>query len=170
MGPALFIIVLVVTATSALNPQQVLLTRLSESLLPFSIPLELVPWINLGIIVIGFFVIYRVFNNEKFKRKLTQYLRKRIIKQELFKPVSFEDLLFLTGGYAISRIEVCEGSPLIDKALFESDLRKNDITVLAIIRNHVTMPNPSAQMKIQRGDELIAFGMLQNIRSKVCSA
>ena len=163
------LVTLVATGASALNPQQVLLTRLSESFLPFSFPSYLVPWINLSMIVIGSYVIYKVFNNEKFKRKMTRYLRKKILKQELFKPVSFEELLLLTGGYGISRIEVCGNSPLIDKSLVESDLRKNDITVLAIIRDHVTMPNPSAQVTIHRGDELIAFGKLQNIRSRVCN-
>jgi len=163
------LVTMIATVASALNPQQALIARLSESFLPFSIPSYLVPWINLSIIVIGLVVIYRVFKNERFKRKLTSYLRTRIVKQELFKPVSFEELLLLTGGYGISRIEVCENSPLIDKALVESDLRKNDITVLAIIRDDVTMPNPSAQVTIHKGDELIAFGKLENIRSRVCN-
>ncbi|OHB75001.1 MAG: hypothetical protein A2Z25_13500 [Planctomycetes bacterium RBG_16_55_9] len=162
------LVTLIATVASALNPQQALLERLSESFLPFSIPPFLVPWVNLGMIIIAFFVVYRVFKNERFQRNLTRYLRKKILKQELFKPVSFEELLLLTGGYGVSRIEVCENSPLIDKALFESDLRKNDITVLAIIRDHVTMPNPSAQVTIHRGDELIAFGKRENIRGKAC--
>lgn len=163
------LVTMIATVASALNPEQALIARLSESFLPFSIPSYLVPWVNLSIIVIGLLVIYRVFKNERFKRKLTSYLRKRIVKQELFKPVSFEDILLLTSGYGISRIEVCENSPLIDRTLVESDLRKNDITVLAIVRDNVTMPNPSAQVTIHKGDELIAFGKLENIRSRVCN-
>jgi Trk-type K+ transport system membrane component len=164
------LVTLVATGASALNPQQVLLTLFSESFLHVSIPLYLVPWVNLSIIIVASYAVYRLFKSLKFKRTLTRYLRKRILKEEFFKPVSFEELLLLTGGYGISRIEVCEGSPLIDKSLIESDLRKNDITVLAIIRDHVTMPNPTAQVAIHRGDELIAFGKLQNIRSQICNA
>jgi len=102
--------------------------------------------------------------------KFTRYLRKKVIKQELLKPVSFEELLQLTGGYGISRIEVGADSPLIDKTLAESDLRKNDITVLAIIRDNETIPNPSANRRIQKGDGLISFGKVENIRSQAGSS
>ena len=73
----------------------------------------------------------------------------------------------LTGGYGISRIEVTEKSPYIDKTLSESDLRKHDITVLAIIRDNETIPNPSANSKIRKGDGLISFGNQENIRKRV---
>jgi len=163
------LVTMIASMASAFNPQQVLLARFSESLLPVSIPSVLVPWVNLAVIILGLLVIYIVFTNKRFALMLTGYLRKRIVKKELFKPVSFEELLFLTGGHGISRIEVCEGSPLINKTLAESDLRKNDITVLAIIRDNVTMPNPSAAVTIQRGDELISFGKLENIRNRICN-
>ena len=164
------LVTMIATGASALNPDQVLIARLSESLLPFSIPAPMVPWINLTVIILGFLIIYKISTNKRMAFKLTRYLRKKVRKKELLKPVSFEELLLLTGGYGISRIDVCEGSPLIDKTLIESDLRKKDITVLAIIRDHVTMPNPTALTTIHKGDELIAFGKLQNIRRNVCSA
>ena len=143
--------------------------NISESFLPFPIPSATVPWINISVIILGLFVIYKISTNRKIAGKFTRFLRKRIQKRELLKPVTFEELLFLTGGYGISRIEVCEGSPLIDKLLLESDLRKNDITVLAIVRGNETMPNPTALVTIHRGDELITFGKLQNIRSNICN-
>jgi hypothetical protein len=163
------LVTLVATAASALNPERFLITKLSESLLPFPIVSYLIPYVNISIIIVALYVIYRIFKNEKFTMKLTRYLRKKILKQAFFKRVSFEELLLLAGGYGISRIEVKESSPLVDKSLIESDLRKHDITVLAIIRDNVTMPNPSAQATIHRGDTLIAFGKLQNIRSKIYS-
>ena len=164
------LVTMIATGASALNPDQVLIARLSESLLPFSIPAPMVPWINLTVIVLGFLIMYKISTNKRMAFKLTRYLRKKVRKKELLKPVSFEELLLLTGGYGISRIDVCENSSLIDKTLIESDLRKKDITVLAIIRDHVTMPNPTALVTIHKGDELIAFGKLQNIRRNVCSA
>jgi len=163
------LVTMIASMASAFNPEQILITRLSESLLPISIPRDLVPWFNLGVIVLGLLVIYLVFTNRRFAQMLTSYLRKKIVKKDLFKPVSFEELLFLTGGYGISRIEVCQDSPLINKTLAESELRKNDVTVLAIVRDNVTMPNPSAAVTIQRGDELISFGKLENIRSRICN-
>ena len=72
----------------------------------------------------------------------------------------------LAGGYGVSKIDVSSGNPLIDKTLAQSDLRKSDITVLAIVRNEETIPNPPAGTKILSGDELISFGQLENIRKR----
>ena len=146
------LVTMIATVASALNPEQVLIVRFSESFLPFSIPSAMVPWINLIVIIVGLLVIYKISTNRKIAGKITRYLRKRIRKKDLLKPVSFEELLLLTGGYGISRIEVCENSPLIDKTLMESDLRKNDITILAVVRGSETIPNPTALVTIHKGD------------------
>ncbi len=150
---------LIVSGASALNPNQNVIPWLEKNFLDTPI--------NISILLLVLLIIYKIFTNRKITGKITIYLRKKVIKQEIFKPVSFEELLQLTGGYGISRIEVTEKCPYIDKTLAESDLRKNDITILAIIRGEETIPNPSANRKILIGDGLIAFGNLQNIRSQV---
>jgi len=155
------LVTLIASAASALNPEHNVVPRLENFL---NAP------INLAVLVIALYLVYKILTNRKITGKLTRYLRKRIIKQELLKPVSFEELLMLTGGYGISRIEVCEGDPIIDKTLAESDLRENDITILAIVRGEETIPNPSANRKILKGDGLISFGKLERLRSQVCDA
>ncbi len=159
------LVIMIATFASSLNPGQAIKTGLSRRLLPF-IPADLVRWVNLLIIVVAVFVIYKVFTNPKFSRKLTEFLKKKIIKRELFKPVSFEELLLATGGYGVSNIKIHEGNPIADKALSESGLREEDITVLAIVREDATMANPRANAKILTGDELLCFGKLEDIRKK----
>ncbi len=166
LGNAGFI-TLIATAASALSPKTAIWAKLSESLLPFSIPEVVVPWVNIIIIVIAIYVVYKVFTHKKFAKKITDSLRKRILRREIVKKVSFEDLLFLTGGYGVSRIDVDKSSPLIDKSLAESDLRKKDIMVLAIVRGDSTIANPAANTKIRLGDELISFGNLESIKKGV---
>ena len=156
------LVTLIATAASALDPKQNIVPLLKDNF--FNTP------INLAVLAIVLFLVYKILTNRKITGKLTRYLRKKIIKKELLKPVSFEELLQLTGGYGISRIEVYEGNPIIDKTLAESDLRKNDITVLAIIRGEETIANPSANRKILKGDGLIAFGKLERLRSQVSDA
>lgn len=160
------LVTMIATVASALNPDNTLLGWLSKSYLP-SLPLWSVRWVNMSIIAIAIFIIYKFFTNKQFTQKLTKYLRKKILKKEFFKPVSFEELLLLTGGYGITRLEVLGGNPLIDKTLTESELRKNDITLFAILRDDTTMANPSADIRIQKGDELVLFGKLENIRNKL---
>lgn len=160
------LVTMIATVASALNAQQALWARLSESLLPVSVPRELVPWVNLALIIVVLYVFYRVFSNKNFTHKLTNVLRAKIIKRKLFRPVSFEELLLLAGGYGVSRIDVAENSLLVEKTLAGSGLRQSDITVLAIVRGDTTIPNPAANSKILAGDTLVSFGNLENIRNK----
>lgn len=161
------LVIMIATLASSLVPQKTILSRLSGSLLPFAIPPSLVIWVNLAIIVIFVYVIYKVFTHEKLARKLTNFLRRKIIRKEIFKPASFEELLLASGGYGVSKIAVCAGSPVLEKALSESRLRSYDITVLAIVRDGQTMPNPAADTKVILGDELICFGKLENMRNRI---
>jgi len=160
------LVTMIATVASALNPENTLLGWLSKSYLPF-LPFWSVRWVNLGIIVIALFVIYKMSTNKKFTQKLTSYLKKKILKRKFFQPVSFEELLLLTEGYGIIKQEVADGNYLIDKTLAESELRKNDITVLTILRDNNTIPNPPADMKILPNDELICFGKLDNIKNRI---
>lgn len=166
LGNAGFVI-MIATLAGSLVPQETILSKLSESFLPFNIPPYLVRWVNLVIIVAVVYGIYRIFTHEKFVRKMTNILRKKIIKKEIFQKVSFEELLLATGGYGISRIAVSSGSPVLNKTLARSGLREQDIMLLATVRGSETIPNPPANMKILLGDELICFGKLENIRNRV---
>ncbi len=166
LGNAGFVI-MIATLASSLVPQETILSKLSESFLPFNIRPHIVRWVNLVIIIAVVYVIYRFFTYEKFVRKMTTLLRKKIIKKEFFQKVSFEELLLATGGYGISRITVSAGSPVINKTLAKSELREYDITILAIVRGGETIPNPAANSKIMLNDELICFGKLENIKNRI---
>ena len=161
------LVIMIATLAGSLVPQETIISKLSESFLPFRISPDLVIWVNLVIIVVVVYVIYRVFTHEQFVRRVTNFLRKKIIKKEIFQKVSFEELLLATGGYGVSKIMVSTGSSLLDKTLSQSELRRDDITVLAITRGVETIPNPGANTKIMLGDELICFGKLENIRNKL---
>jgi len=163
------LVILIASLAASLNPEETIITRLSISYMPFPIPKEIAVLINSLVIILVVYGVYKLFANPKFSNKLTTFLRHRITKRQLLKPVSFEELAVATGGYGVSRTEVCPDSPILNKTLAESGLRKNDITVLAIIRNDVTIPNPTADSIIQQGDELISFGKLENIRKKICT-
>ena len=162
------LVVMIATLADTVRPEQILQEKLVGWLLPFSVPAYLLPYINVLVIILAVLVIYRIFKNPKFSRRLTNFLRKKVIRRELFTTASFEELLLATGGYGISKIDIGAGSPVLDKTLIESQLRRHDITVLAITRGTRTIPNPSSDRTIRLGDQLICFGKLQNIRDRTC--
>ncbi len=163
LGHAGFV-TMVATFANTLRPRA---TKWSVPFLPAYVPPWLQPWISLVIIVGAIYVIYKVFTNSTFARRLTNILRNRIIKKEMIKSVSCEELTVATGGHGVSRIRVREDNPILGKALSESDLRRDGIIVLAIVRADKTIPNPVADTKILSGDELICFGKLGSIRKKL---
>jgi hypothetical protein len=163
LGHAGFV-TMIATFANTIRPRA---TKLSIPFVPASVPPGLRPWINLIIIVAAIYIIYKVFTNTTLARRLTDALRKRIIKKDIIRSVSREELALATGGYGVSKIQVSESNPIVGKALSESGLRKDDITVLAIIRDENTIPNPMANRKILSGDELICFGKLDIIRKRL---
>ena len=166
------LVTMIATLANSLRAQRAieakLTEKLTEPLLP-SIPAFLVPWVNLAVIVVVVYFLYKASTNSRIVKRVTNFLRARVVKKELIHRISFEELMSATGGYGVARITVCAGSPVIDKTLSDSALRSQDITVLAITRGGKTMANPAANVEILQDDELLCFGKLGNIRSKICT-
>ena len=161
------LVTMIATFANSLRPA-IIMPKFTIPLLRAIVPSSLLPWINLAIITFAIYAIYKVFSHAKFATKLTDFLRARIVKKELIKPVSFEELLIATGGYGASIIEICKDSPVLNKAIFDSKLKEHDIMVLVVERDGQTIPNPSSHTKILLGDKLICFGKLKNIRKQLC--
>lgn len=142
---------------------------LLRSLLPSNFPNYLVPWLDLIIIVVCLYVLFRLLTHTKSAEKVTNFLRRNIISRQIIKPVSFEELVVATGGYGVSSLEVTEDSPILDKTILEAELRSYDIMLLAVERGGKIIPNPSADTKLLLGDRLICFGRLDNIRKELYS-
>ena len=159
------LVTMIATFANSLRPQ-IVGRKLSVPFVRFDVPGAVLPWINLMVAVVAVYFIYRIFTNTKVARRLTDSLRRRIIKRAGLRPISFEELLLAKGGYGVSNVRISEEHPISGKTLSESGLRKEDIIVLAIVRADETFANPSADRRILAGDELVCFGKLDNIRQE----
>lgn len=130
-------------------------------------PGYLVPYINFIVIVVAIFAAFKLFTNNRFSKKLTSKLRRHLIRKNIVRASSFEELLIAAGDYGVSSVEITEESPIKNLLLKQSGLRQKDITVLAINRNGKTRPNPDGEAMIMSGDRLICFGKLENVRHSV---
>jgi len=163
------LVTMIATFANSLGPR-VGQTRISLPFLKDFLPSAMLPWVNFAIIIALFFLLYKLFTHDSPAHGLTNLLRKFVLKQEIVKSVTFEELLITTGGYGVSRITLLQDSPILDKTLIELKLRNHDITVLAIVRGHETIPNPPADKTFLLNDELICFGKLENIQAKLLPA
>jgi hypothetical protein len=163
------LVTMIATFANSLRPQ-VGQGKISLLFLKDFLPPSLLPWVNLAVIIILFYLLYKLFTRDDSAQGLTNFLRKFVPKKDMVNPVTFEELLISTGGYGVSRIILRPDSPILNKTLIESKLRSYDITVLAITRGRETIPNPSADAVFSLNDELICFGKLENIQKQICSA
>jgi len=160
------LVMMIATLVNSLRAQEVVEQAFLRPILHFDAPPLLVQFIHLLIIIVGAYAIYKFFTNALIARKLTEMLRKRVIKRQTLKSISHEELLVATGGYGVATVRIRQDHPILGKPLSESGLRKEDINVLAIVRANETMPNPRPDVKILSGDELICFGKLEHIREE----
>ncbi|MFC1808546.1 cation:proton antiporter regulatory subunit [Candidatus Omnitrophota bacterium] len=161
------LVTLIATFANSLRPN-IVVPKLKLPFIELFVPSRVVPYVNLIIIIIFVYFGYRMFTNSNITKKLTDYLRRKIIKKDFIKQVSFEELLVSTGGYGVSAIEICKDSPIIGKEIKNADLRRYDVNVLAVEREGEVFPNPSSELTIVLGDRLICFGKLEIIRNHLC--
>lgn len=159
------LVTLIATFANTLRPSTYL-PKITIPFLDLVFPSRLLPWINLTIVIIAIYALYKVFTHSRFTQKITNVLRARLIKKEIIKPVSFEELLVATGGYGLTNIEITDSCPIADKSLIDSQLRGHGITVLTVERKGEIIPNPSKDTKLLLGDKLTCFGKLDHIRQE----
>ncbi|MBN1788018.1 MAG: hypothetical protein JW806_06445 [Sedimentisphaerales bacterium] len=158
------LVTLIATFANSIRPRATG-QKISLPFLKDFLPEAVLPWMSLVIIMAIIFVMYKLFTNIGFTGKVTNLLRNFVMKKDIIKTVTAEELLIATGGYGVSRIKITPNSSIIDKSLADSHLRSHDITVLAITRSNETIPNPSPGTVFNVDDELICFGKLENIQN-----
>lgn len=160
------LVTLIATFANSLNPDS-FMTRLMSKSLTTIIPVKFTPLVNLLIIVLTLFILYKLLTNTRITNYITDKLKSQIQKRQLADTVSFEELLIATGGYGVSQVDLPLESPLVDRTIMDSNLRDHDILVLAIERKGKMIPNPPPAMKFITGDKLVCFGKLDTIRKEV---
>lgn len=121
------------------------------------------PSLNLVIIIVSIFVLYRLASQRKFAQKLTKKIRELLREKLHFDKVYVEELLQQADGYGIAKIIVAKKSRVAGTILSESGFTEKDLIVLSIERDKEVIHVPDAQTTIQVGDCLICYGKLDNL-------
>lgn len=143
------------------------LARFDLPLLRSLVPVQYLPLINLLIIAGAVYALVRFVPHTRLARKVTSLAKKRLVKSQLIPPEKFEEIFVAPGGYGVSRVDIEENSPVLNKTLIEADLRKHGITVLVIERGATTIANPPSETRIQAGDVLLCFGKLTAMKNVI---
>ena len=157
------IVTLIATFANSIRADN-LFDKIKIPFVDFLFPAIVVPIVNFAVILFALFVIFKLFTTDRVRERLTRALKSYVIKKQLVRIASFEELLVTSGDYGIVSIEIDDNSPLKDTTLLASGLRDQDMTVLAIESGRDTVHNPKADHLIRVGDRLICYGSLTNIR------
>lgn len=141
------IVTVIVTATSSMATSQ-----------GYQLP------INVFILIIGVFLIYKIATYRKFTRKWESFIERKLIKSPAFEEAATEDLLHFLEGYGLIKKIISARSPLIGSSLAEGHLRERGVMVLGIERGKSWIPIPVANEIIQAGDHIIVYGPLNILR------
>jgi len=120
--------------------------------------------INILVLIIGVFLIYKIATYRKFTRKWENFIEKKLIKSPAFEEVSTEDLLHFLEGYGLVKKIISTKSSLMGNSLAEGHLREKGVMVLGIERGKSWIPIPKANEIIQDGDNIIVYGPLNVLR------
>jgi hypothetical protein len=142
------IVMVIVTATSSLATSR-----------GYQLP------INILILVVGVFLIYKIATYKKFTRKWENFIEKKLIKSPTFEEAATEDLLHFLEGYGLVKKIISEYSPLIGYSLSECKLNERGLLVLGIERGKNWIPTPKGREKMEEGDSIIVYGPLDVLKN-----
>ena len=159
-------VAMIATFANSIGPN-IFISKFDLPFLRSIIPPELLPWINLVIIILAIYATFRIIPRTRLAHKITALVKSTIIKRGIIHPETFEELMIAPGGYGVSRIEIDQGNSAVDKTIAETEIKKHDISVLILERGSKAIPNPPPDTKILAGDQLVCFGKLQEMRKKI---
>lgn len=109
--------------------------------------------------------LYALTVSKGFNRALNRFIEKQLIVGGIVKQKTLEELYNLPAGYGIAQLTITQDSNEIGITLSEAGFNKKDILVLSIERAHQLIPFPRAEDVLEKGDKLLCYGLLGNMRS-----
>ena len=120
--------------------------------------------INVLVLVVGIFLIYKIATYKKFTRKWESFIEKKLIKSPTFEEAATEDLLHFLEGYGLVKKIISDKSVLIGSSLSKCRLSEKGLLVLGIERGKNWIPTPKASEKLLQGDNLVVYGPLDVLK------
>ena len=125
------------------------------------------PSLNLAIIAVILFILYRIATYQKFVKRLTEKISRTLKERLGFEDPIIQELLHQADGYGVAIVLIGPDSDVVGKYLSDSGFKDIDTMVLSIERDEEIIPVPKASVMIQSGDRLICYGKLKNLKQMI---
>jgi hypothetical protein len=121
--------------------------------------------IHFGVIVVALYVLYRIASWRGLTTRVGAVIRRWLVSRYGLRVPSLEEMLTVSEGFGVVRVEVPAGSPMIDRPLMELALKPHKVQILAIVRGGDTIAIPQGHDSLRAGDLLICYGDIDAITS-----
>tara|TARA_R110002153_G_scaffold107109_3_gene246823 strand:- start:79136 stop:79813 length:678 start_codon:yes stop_codon:yes gene_type:complete len=120
--------------------------------------------VNALFLMFGIWLIYLVTKHSPLTRYWEVFARKHLARLKLFdEDAAVDEMLHITEGYGVVRIQLLENSFFIGQPLAELNVGLAKSIILGIERDNEWHPVPRSDMKPKIGDYLVIYGQLDDL-------
>jgi hypothetical protein len=120
--------------------------------------------LNLLVLAGGLGLILVVIRHTPFVRHWEAFAQARLARLKIFDDdTTVDELLHITEGYGVVRIQLLENSPFIGQTLSEINAGLEHSFVLGIERDKQWQPSPRLTRKLIEDDYLVIYGKLEDL-------
>jgi len=116
------------------------------------------------ILLVFFAILYKITTLKGFSRALNKFIEKRIVARGIIRQKTLEELFHLPKGYGLAQLTITGRRQEVSSTLAEAGFIKKDILVLSIERKDQLISFPHAGDVIKKGDKLLCYGLIENIK------
>lgn len=120
-------------------------------------------FLNVAAILLGIGVLLWLARHPRLTAGLRRKARGWLDRKYGISEYSPEDLLHLTQGFRLARLEVASDSPAANRSLRQLRLKENTVQILAIERQGGFVPAPQGAERLLPGDRIVVFGRGESI-------
>lgn len=114
--------------------------------------------VNLGIILVSFYIIYRLALWQGLTTRMREFFRRQLLKRYGLCRPSLEEMLKVREGFGVVRLVIQEGSPLVGRPLSNLGLKTKKVQILSILRGEEEITIPGGEIFLLTGDIVICYG------------
>ena len=114
--------------------------------------------INLGIIIVALYLIYRLALWRGLTARMREFMRRHLLKHYGLCRPSLEEMLKVHEGFGVVRLVIQEGLPLVGHPLSKLGLKTKKVQILSISRGEKAIAIPGGGDFLLAGDVVICYG------------
>lgn len=124
--------------------------------------------LNILVLLAGLGGIYLLVKNTPLIRRWETFAQARLSRMEIFEDdLAVDELLHLSEGYGVARIQLQESSELIDKSVSDVRSELGNVYILGIENGRDWVPLPEPGRLLVPGDSLVIYGKLDQLEKDV---